>query len=116
MVSFSGSTLSIGDESIVLSAPIKQVIELNGLIAVRMETLGKRGEAEEPTYSRNVWGIERDATVRWEIEPAEKIRGEHKPYTNIWEEEGHLWAYNWNGLAYRVDLETGELREHRQMR
>lgn len=81
-----------------------------------LDTLGKSESVDEVTYCRNVWGIDRDGTTRWKIEPAETIRGEHKPYTSIWKEKGELWAYNWNGMGYQIDKSDGSISDSRFMK
>lgn len=64
------------------------------------------------TYGK--WGP--DGSIAWKIERADEIGGEHDPYTGLWREGDEIWAYNFNGLAYHVDTETGELGKTREMK
>lgn len=102
-IEYSGDELTIGGERIELPASINQCLEFDGLVVVRLDTLGKSNDP------RNVWAFDRDGSLEWKIESVEPTGGSENPYTHITVEEGVLWASNWDGHRYEIDVESGEM-------
>lgn len=103
----SGNELRIGQRNVELPDTVQRVVEVEDKIIVLMNTVGRSD------YARNVWAFDTDGNRRWKIETADEVRDEHHPYTGISVEEGNLRAYNWAGIDYVVDLESGELERGR---
>jgi len=117
MVEYSGRTVKLPDGTLRCPAPVKDILDLQSNdVLVLLKTSGKYDEFDEETRCQNVWRVGPDGTVRWRIRKGDMISGEYASYSSIWDENGAIWAYNTNGLAYRVDLETGKLGETRQMK
>lgn len=117
MVEYSGQTIDFPDGTLKCPAPIKEVIDIDGNdILVLLETTGKYDKYDEETRCRNVWRVGPDRSVKWKIEKADMITGEYPSFSSVWDEDGAVWAYSTNGLAYQIDLETGDLGEARQLK
>jgi len=56
--------------------------------------------------SRNIFAFTRDGEQLWQI--GENTEQAFPTFSNIYEEDGELWAVNMNGYDYRLDWETGE--------
>lgn len=109
-ISYTEGGLLIDGEPIEIPTSVAQVLQTEDLVIVRLDP------DDEYDKARNVWAFDDDAKLIWEIKRATKKGDEHYRYTNIWLDDGELWAYNWNGIAYEVDLESGELRDSRSMK
>lgn len=117
MVEHAGRTLELAAGTLECPATIKDVLELqDGDVLVLLQTSGKYDEYDEDARCRNIWRVGPDGSVRWRIRKGDMISGECASFSSIWEEDGAVWAYNTNGLAYQVDLETGQLGGTRQMK
>lgn len=102
-VNYSGRQLQLDDQTVELPDPAKEHLEIDILIVVRMDTLAKSG------YPQNVWAFDQDGELRWKIDAADPSSGKSEPYTSISTRDGRLWAYNWDGYTYEIDLETGAI-------
>ena len=116
MSDYSGRTLEFNNNRVEFPEPIGEVVEIDDGFIVQFQTAGKEDAYDEKKDSRNVWKIGSDGAVQWRIERADPYDGEYDPFTGLWKEDGEIWAYNFNGLAYQVDPENGELGETRQMK
>lgn len=117
MVKYSGCTLELPAGTLECPAPVSEILEINGDdVIVLLGTTGKYDEYDRDTRCRNVWRVGPDGSIRWKIHIGEKIAGDYPSFSGLWEEDGTVWAYSTNGLAYQVDLETGELGDTRQMK
>jgi len=117
MVEYTGRKLVLRDETLTCPAPVKDILELNGGdVIVLLNTTGKYDEFDDDTRCRNVWRVSPDGSIRWKIPKGEIIQGDYDSFSSIWEEDGAIWSYNGDGFAYRINLETGELGETRQMK
>ncbi|WP_232685983.1 hypothetical protein [Halobacterium zhouii] len=116
MVEYSGRTLELDAGPIEFPDSIGDVLTVDDGYIVRLQTAGKEGDYDESIDSRNVVKVRADGTEEWRVERADMIAGEYDPFTGLWTEDGEIWAYNFNGLAYQVDPETGELGETRLMK
>ena len=108
--------LRIGDVEVEFAADVGEVIEIEGAVVVQLDTLDEADRLDSEVYRRNVRCIERDGSTRWLIERAEPSQGEFQPYTGLWKEADSVWVYNWNGIAYEVDLTDGSHRDSRVMK
>ncbi|MWV40747.1 hypothetical protein [Natrialba sp. INN-245] len=109
-------TLRLDDIEVTLPAPIGGAVEVDEFVVVQLDTLGAADRLNTEHYRRNVWGIESDGTTRWRIEAGDRIDGHVKPYTDVWMEDNALWAYNWNGITYKIDPTDGSHCDSRVMR
>lgn len=116
MVRYFDRLLEFEDSKIEFPGEINEVIEVDDGYVVQFRTAGIGKSHDEKTDSRNVWKVGHDGSIAWKIERADQIGGEYDPYTGLWREGDEIWAYNFNGLAYHVDTETGELGKTREMK
>lgn len=115
-ISYNAAQLTIDGTEIELPAPISVVLEREDYVIVQLDTLGKESSLDADTYRQNIWRIEPDGTIRWKVVAAEPIEGESAPYTDVWETDNSVWAYNWNGIAYELDPASGDHRDSRLMK
>jgi hypothetical protein len=117
MVEYSGETIELAEGTLECSAPIKEVLDIDGNdVLVLLETTGKYDKYDKDTRCRNLWRVGPDGSVRWKIRKGEIINEDYPSFSSVWTEDGSFWAYSTNGLAYKINLETGELSETRQMK
>ncbi|WP_247730165.1 hypothetical protein [Halovivax limisalsi] len=100
-VDYDGRTVRIGALERDLPGPIEAVRVVDELIVVRFDS-------DDPAYeSCNVRAFESDGTLRWTIESTTGPAGDENPYVRIAERNGELWAADWKGMEYQIDLVTG---------
>jgi hypothetical protein len=91
------------DRTTQFSWPIRQVIQFNGLLIVRVEP--------DPNirFNQNVYAVDRrTGEILWQIERREYGYG-NSPYTSVCMEGTKLIAGNWDGWDDTVDLSTGKI-------
>lgn len=113
---YTDETLHIGDTEVTFPVTIGEAVKVGDLVVVQLDTLGAADRLDPEIYRRNVRGIKSNGTTQWRIEAGDRIDGQVKPYTDVWIEDGALWAYNWNGVAYEIDPADGSHRDSRVMR
>ena len=99
-----GAKIEIDGEAIEFNAPIGDEAEFEEVVVIRLEA----NLDEYPDRNRNVIGISKDGSISWKI-PA---RPEYDPrqYSGMWtDEDGNLWAFNFDGWAYQIDPSTGAI-------
>lgn len=106
-VDFQGSELIVDDVRIDFDHPIEKVLERDGYVVVLLELTGESYK----DFHKNVIGVNWNGSVRWKIENRPEREGKYRPYSNIYDKDGDLWAYNVGGMAYRVDETDGSLLE-----
>lgn len=61
-------------------------------------------------FNRNVFGVESDGEILWQIEESPHGTQEDKPYVNVYiSKNNKLIAGNWNGVSYSVNSENGKI-------
>lgn len=101
-IQISGRTLTIGGTPIELPKEIQSYAEISGLVVVLLQTEGR-----SPS-TNNVWALTRDGQRKWTAEPVQAQSNDTNTYVQIKIEDDTLWAADWKGLEYQLDLETGE--------
>ena len=103
-ISHQGNSLTINDNIITFPLNIAQVIDVEGLVIVRLRLEG------ENNIMRNVYAYDRKGNLIWTIqEPHIQPSGTFPIYSFIRIEDGKLIAGNTVGYDYFVDLKTGEV-------
>ena len=96
-----------------LPAPIKQRIEINDLIIVRIYP----GDQELNIYpqellNRNIYAFNSSSELLWQIQEAPHGGiGEDKAYMNMWLEDEKVIVGNWIGTDYVLDLDSGRVSQ-----
>lgn len=54
---------------------------------------------------RNLFRLDRDNHVKWQVGGYEPLSS--STFTNLYWKEEELFAYNFDGVEYQIDLETG---------
>lgn len=84
---------------------VKQKLSLESTIIVRLDH-GKSISRGDQTLDRNVYMIDEDGEVVWQIEAC-PVDESPKPYMNIEMVDGELKAGNWVGVDLIVDIKSG---------
>jgi hypothetical protein len=96
--------LLVQGKVIDLPYPAVQALDFQGLIVVRVEP------AIGETYNRNVFALDGNGSVKWQIAESPHGTEDDKPYTSISIREGKkLVAGNWNGVDYAVAFGDGSI-------
>lgn len=111
-----GKRLQLGDATVEFDVDVSEVVEIEDLVVVQLEIPTETEHLDSELCRRNVRCVEPDGSIRWTIERAEPSQGEYHPYTGLWREEDSVWAYNWNGVAYELDLDDGSQRDSKLMK
>ncbi len=99
----------VGEHEIVLDAPVKQRLELGGLIIVRVYPTDENlNSYPQEKLNRNVYAYDLLGQLIWQIQEAPHGGVEEdKAYMNIKVDDGSLVAGNWIGIDYQVKLDNG---------
>lgn len=99
------SKLFIENKLMDLPYPVGDVIECGNIFIVRVEPpIGV-------IFNRNVYAVNRDREILWQI--AESPHGTEldKPYVGIYKDNnGKIVAANWNGVDYWINVFSGEIK------
>ncbi len=95
-----------------LPAPIRQKIELQGIVIIRVyPSDDELDDYPQEKLNRNVYAYKVTGELLWEIQEAPHGAERDKPYMNIWLDGDKLIAGNWIGTEYFVDLSSGEVKQ-----
>ncbi len=84
--------------------PVVQSLEFQGLILVRLDP------ALGVTFNRNIFALDANGEVKWQITESPHGTEADKPYTSISiTEKSQLIVGNWNGVDYVVALNDGSI-------
>lgn len=82
--------------------PIKQVVKFKNKILIRLEPdIGK-------ILNENVYCYSPDGKFLWQVQATDTIDVDC-PYTNVLENEGKLFFYNWSGEKIQIDPGDGKV-------
>jgi hypothetical protein len=105
--------LIVGDTVLTFDLPIKQCVELNEMLIVRLDALGKA------QYNENVFGVDLlEEKIKWKIEKR-RYRTDTKqgcPFVDITISENKLRLNNWCDAFLIVDPTTGKILESGEAR
>ena len=99
------NTIIIDARRVEFNRPISKILEFDNFIVVLLRITGQ--EADE--HYKNVYAVNHDGSIRWEIENVPERGGKYRPYSNIHKDDDELWANNVAGMKYRVDTSDGSL-------
>jgi hypothetical protein len=102
-----GNQLLIEEAVITFDFPIVQVVEVSGMLIVRIE------KPFRTIYNENVFGVSlAEKKVKWQIAKLKYSTGEVDcPFIDILIFEGRLRLNNWCSIFLIVDPFTGEILE-----
>lgn len=106
-VTTNGRELTIDGISIKLPTQIETVLQIKGLVIVLLETTG-RSPAQD-----NVWAFDMDGNLVWKAEPVVEPSNDANTYVQIRQEGSDLWASDWKGMEYKLDLQSSKQIEER---
>ncbi len=96
--------LIVQGKEIKLPYPAVQALDYQGLIVVRVDP--EVGQI----FNRNVFALDANGGVKWQITESPHGTEVDKPYTYITiSEDNQLIAGNWNGVDYAVTLDDGSI-------
>ena len=82
--------------------PIAEVVAFDDVLVVRVEP------APGSCFNENVFGVEGDGSVIWEIEKRKHVYDD-SPYTSILAQNGNVKLFNWDGDELLVDPKNGRV-------
>tara|TARA_R110002096_G_scaffold63760_2_gene156129 strand:- start:558 stop:935 length:378 start_codon:yes stop_codon:yes gene_type:complete len=108
---FENKELKINGKSIEFDDQIKEVIEFDRFLVVRTDYF-------ESTTNENVYGINADGKIEWQIEKLTKLTHNGKefdgitdPYTGIKKlTDKTLRLFNWDSTHFEIYAHTGKLK------
>lgn len=103
-ISHSQNRLSIGEVTVELRHPIKEVLMHNEMVIALLDV--PSGTID----NRNVLAFDQTGSPLWAIEASDD-EGRDNPYMSVESQNGELIAEAWNGIRYVADEDTGEIRD-----
>jgi len=82
--------------------PIKQVIQFNNKVFIRIEP--SVGEV----FNENIYCFSQNGILLWQVKPINYMNLDC-PYTNMVIQDDKLISYNWCGEKMHINLESGEI-------
>lgn len=108
-VAAEGQHLHISGRQLDLGNPVAETLVVGDVVIARVDSDRKLGEGDR-SLNRNVLAFDRHGEAKWVIQEAPHGEDEWpKPYTAIRLDGEDLTAYNWIGVEYKVDLESGRV-------
>lgn len=101
-IQISGQNLTIDGTTIELPKEVQSYVEISGLVVVLLQTEGRS------PATNNVWAFTVNGQRKWTAEPVQAASDDANTYVQIKIEDDTLWAADWKGLEYQLNLETGE--------
>ena len=103
-----GDELIVGGTTISFPADVFDVLEIDDTFVVLLEWV----ETDHPDKHRNVYAVDPDGSIRWQIDECPDVTGGgHDVYSGLYDHEGELWVTNLNGMKYKVDQDDGRILE-----
>jgi len=59
-------------------------------------------------FNENIFGILESGDTLWQVEKKSSVYPD-SPYTDIWIQDTHLMAHNWDGWDVWIDSKTGKI-------
>ena len=112
---FQGRQLILDSGSVDLEKPIEQVLAFQDKIIVVFQY--DTYDDGDPNEERNVVAVDERGTHLWRIERTPSAitnpdgSREWNAYVGITLERGNVLAYDWGGICWTVDPETGEVSD-----
>ena len=97
-----GCELIIDGERISLPAAAESIVQTQNTVTVLLDS------ENELVSRRNIWGFDKSGNFLWKAEKVQAPSNDTNCYVKIWKEGKSLWASDWKGMDYQIDLETGE--------
>jgi len=99
--------LFMGDRAIEFPYRIYKILETGKGVVVLLDWMDIEREGD---LARNIFFVEPDSTIRWQLADPLPAQGPKQPFTGIGFRHGKLLAYNLEGGYYEVDIKTGEAK------
>ena len=111
-ISFQSDVLTVDGVDTVLPYPIQEVLAIRDVVIVRVDS-DLALSVGDKSLNRNVYAFDKIGKLIWQIEESPHGgAGRSKPYMAIKNENGNLYADNWIGVNYVVDLGNGKVKTH----
>lgn len=105
-----GKDLIIDGEKITFDYELGEVLNVDGVIVIRLKI------PPDAVNNRNVFAIDPAGNELWKIPENPKTSFDDDPYMSIYREDEGLWARTWSDWAYRLDPESGDIIDSRNVR
>lgn len=93
--------LVIDGDRIALPAAVESVVQIRDSVIVLLDA------QDNVAPRQNIWRLDTSGNVLWRAKTVRGPSGDMNCYVDIRERDGHLWASDWKGMEYKIDLETG---------
>lgn len=101
-----GDSLTIDGNTLQFDRDIFDTVSFEGFVIVLLQWT----DDESPARTRNVYAVDRDASIRWQIDECpDEVGGRHSAYGGLHVVNGELWATTVVGISYKLNVETGEI-------
>ena len=112
---FQGRKLFLGSGTIELEKPIENVLVVRDRVIVAFQY--DSYDDDDPNEERNVIAVDERGKFLWRIQRTPSAITDHdgsrmwNAYTGVTLERGGICAYDFDGICWKVDPETGEVSE-----
>ena len=104
---FKGSTLKIGETSVLLPSPIDVVVEVDDIVLVLLHEKGSRKRKPHG----NIYAFDRAGHRLWIVDAPPMFEGWYHPFTGLYVRDGLPFAYSPIGVEYEINISDGRLIE-----
>lgn len=109
-VTYSNNELIVNDSSVRFQDDILETSVFGDMVIVLLDWQ----QEMKSNPHRNVYGVDFGGNIKWQIERApDKVADRHLMFVSLHERDGELWVNAAPGIAYKVDLQTGEITDSR---
>jgi len=91
--------------NIELMGVSKKIKLSSGLMVVLLDKLGTQNNYNLLECARNVFLVDLSGKVVWQVTSDFDVDG--GPFTNIFNEDGQIKGYRWDGGLYKINVENG---------
>ena len=109
---YKSNTIEINGTIQRMKYPILKILEFDQLLIVLLEI------PCNVVYNRNVFAIGSNGVLKWQVESPPMPTKTDSPFTNISSDldNNKLFAYNWNGGLYEIDILNGTILSSKLMK
>lgn len=96
--------IKINGHEVKFKYEIDKIVEVKNICIVMLEVPSNK------IYNENIFGVDKTGKIIWQIEKVKHIY-KSSPYMDLFEKDEQIWAGNWDGDLYRLDIQTGIILE-----
>jgi len=105
MYSYNENQLTVKNNNIDFLSSIEKIIEIDDKLLV----LVKDKSTKKIKTQGNIYAINENAEIIWEIQASTPFDGWYRPFTGIYIRDDIAIAYSPLGIEYKINLDNGRL-------